>query len=149
MSMDGLQQAKLAICQAVNLEINRSVTYVSDQAQFGLSEYWQTSREVFRRLAGDCEDQAIVKAAVLWDQHGFSEYELTLAAGFVLADGPSGARFGHAVALWWSADDFLNPWVLDNGAVSLEVVRYSTIRERLDLWACCNRHEQWRLVRRP
>ena len=145
MSMDGLQQAKLAICQAVNLEINRSVTYVSDQAQFGRPEYWQTSREVLRSLAGDCEDQAIAKAALLWDRHGFSQYEMTLAAGFVLADGPSGARFGHAVALWWG--DPRDPWVLDNGAVSAEVVRYSAIRDRLDLVEACNRHETWRLLR--
>lgn len=130
--------ARLDTVRQINDLVNRERTYVSDQEQFGVPEHWQTTKELLGTPLGDCEDFAIDKARRLWDM-GFSEYEVVIAAGFVILE--SGGRSGHAVCLWF--EDPRDPWVLDN--MRPELLRYSAVRDRLDLWACCNRHEQWRL----
>ena len=142
--------AKLDIVRRVNAEINRLVVYLDDIRRWGLEEYWPTTGEALAMLDGrlapcaeDCDGQAIAKCALLWSGHGFSEAELTLAAGWVLA-GRSGGAEGHMVALFWESET--DPWVLDNGAVSEDVERLSYLPQ-LVLDVAFNRTQAWKINR--
>lgn len=48
--------------QAVNTYVNRSITYKSDGID---TDYWQYPEETLQKHTGDCEDYAILKAALL------------------------------------------------------------------------------------
>lgn len=45
----------------INTWTNRNVVFISDQAHWGVPDYWQTPRETLTTLTGDCEDYAIFK----------------------------------------------------------------------------------------
>ena len=45
-------------------------SYVSDEVQFGVAEYWQSADEILHRGQGDCEDYAIFAKAIL-EQNGY------------------------------------------------------------------------------
>ncbi|MEN9903827.1 MAG: hypothetical protein RLZZ555_392, partial [Pseudomonadota bacterium] len=47
--------------KAVNTFFNRRLRYSSDQAVWGMLEYWATPLEFMGRAEGDCEDFAIAK----------------------------------------------------------------------------------------
>lgn len=46
----------------VNSAVNETCTYVSDQEQFGVPEYWEDALKTHK---GDCEDAAIAKCHML------------------------------------------------------------------------------------
>ena len=58
---------------AVNKFFN-AITYITDQRNYGVSDYWQTPYELFER-GGDCEDYAIAKYISL-KRLGVSESEM-------------------------------------------------------------------------
>jgi predicted transglutaminase-like cysteine proteinase len=66
---------KLDQLQAVNDFVNRW-RYITDQQNYGRSDYWATPVEFFAR-AGDCEDYAIAKYVTL-RQLGFAAEDLRL-----------------------------------------------------------------------
>lgn len=49
----------------VNTAVNRLVSYRKDVDQYGTLDYWATPRETLKQRAGDCEDYAILKMALL------------------------------------------------------------------------------------
>lgn len=51
--------------KAVNLFFNRHMRFNSDQAVWGVPDYWATPLESLDKRAGDCEDYAIAKYASL------------------------------------------------------------------------------------
>jgi predicted transglutaminase-like cysteine proteinase len=50
-----------AMLDLVNRTVNGAMTYKSDQAVWGVGDYWATPVEMARKGAGDCEDFAIAK----------------------------------------------------------------------------------------
>ena len=75
---------------AVNHEMNKR-RYLSDQASWGVEDYWETPGEFIRRGSGDCEDFAIAKYLAL-RRLGWSPDVLRIAA-VVDVNG----NIGHAV----------------------------------------------------
>jgi predicted transglutaminase-like cysteine proteinase len=49
----------------VNSSINRLITYKSDMAVYGVTDYWATPSEILEHRAGDCEDYVILKMTAL------------------------------------------------------------------------------------
>ena len=54
-----------AIISAVNSWANAKIRYVEDRQLYGQADYWADARTTLRRRAGDCEDIAIAKMALL------------------------------------------------------------------------------------
>jgi hypothetical protein len=57
--------------------MKKNLHYVSDRAQFGEDEYWQTPEEMLKRKTGDCEDYALFAQAVL-QQMGYRAFILSV-----------------------------------------------------------------------
>jgi predicted transglutaminase-like cysteine proteinase len=51
--------------EAVNRAVNQAIRYVSDYEQHGVADLWSSPLETLASGAGDCEDYAIAKFAVL------------------------------------------------------------------------------------
>lgn len=51
--------------KAVNDAVNKYVTYTSDDALYGRSDYWASPIETLKTKRGDCEDYAILKYYLL------------------------------------------------------------------------------------
>jgi len=49
----------------VNSSINRLITYKTDMAVYGVTDYWATPSEILEHRAGDCEDYVILKMTAL------------------------------------------------------------------------------------
>lgn len=54
-----------AILSAINIWVNRSVAYKTDNALYNQRDYWATATETLDKRAGDCEDYAILKLQLL------------------------------------------------------------------------------------
>lgn len=57
----------LARLGEVNRAVNLAIRQLSDQAQYGAADYWSAPLMTLTSGAGDCEDYAILKMAVLRD----------------------------------------------------------------------------------
>lgn len=54
-----------ATLAAINSWANARIRYVEDRALYGQADYWADARTTLKRGAGDCEDIAVVKLALL------------------------------------------------------------------------------------
>ena len=54
-----------AVIAAVNSWANAKIRYVEDRQLYGQADYWADARATLKRRAGDCEDIAIAKMALL------------------------------------------------------------------------------------
>jgi len=54
-----------ALVAAINSWANARIRYVEDRQLYGQADYWADARTTLRRGAGDCEDIAVVKLALL------------------------------------------------------------------------------------
>lgn len=54
-----------ATLAAINSWANARIRYVEDRQLYGKADYWADARTTLRRGAGDCEDIAVVKLALL------------------------------------------------------------------------------------
>ena len=61
--------------EAVNRAVNQAIRYVSDYEQHGVADLWSSPLETLASGAGDCEDYAIAKFAMLLDA-GVAEKDL-------------------------------------------------------------------------
>ena len=95
---------------AVNRYVNARVRFVDDQVQFGKADVWSSAPATLKRGAGDCEDYAIAKMAML-RRAGFAERDLYLVIVRDLV-----RRSDHAV-LAVRAEGRM--YVLDNGTDAL------------------------------
>jgi predicted transglutaminase-like cysteine proteinase len=84
--------------QRINAQVNASVTYKTDLAQFEVPEFWQEAGKF-----GDCEDYALLKRKMLIDA-GFDRDKIHLCTCFV--DGA-----GHCVLL---VETDRGNYILDN-----------------------------------
>lgn len=61
----------------VNSTVNSAITYRTDKALWRKADYWATPAEIIGKQAGDCEDFAIAKMALL-RKAGFDQSQLQL-----------------------------------------------------------------------
>ena len=54
-----------ATIAAVNIWANAKIRYVEDRQLYGQADYWADAKSTLKRRAGDCEDIAIAKMALL------------------------------------------------------------------------------------
>lgn len=87
----GAGQPLLKKIEAVNVSVNRLVSYSKDADVHGKLDYWATPSEILASGKGDCEDYAILKLAAL-RQAGIKAESMTLV---VLRE--SRRNFYHAV----------------------------------------------------
>ncbi|MES0810624.1 transglutaminase-like cysteine peptidase [Roseibium sp. SCPC15] len=100
----------------VNYMVNRLLSYQEDSSLWKTGEYWASPVETLRHRAGDCEDYAILKYALLRDL-GVEDEDMRIV---VLRD--TAARQYHAVLSVRHKGKWL---ILDN--------RFSRIRFERDL----------------
>lgn len=91
--------------KAVNAQVNAYVAYRRDADTYGVIDYWATPQEILKRRAGDCEDYAILKMALLREL-GVAETDMAVV---VLRDERRGVY--HAVLSLRTASGHL---ILDN-----------------------------------
>lgn len=73
----------------------------------GYADYWQSARETLGRMAGDCEDKAILLVSLL-RAGNFSEGKVFVVMGKIHI---GGERRGHAWVVLYDGDG--KPWYLD------------------------------------
>lgn len=116
MSVDTIAQTHLTP-EALATFLRRAFTSTTDDALFGVPDYWQAPEEFLARRAGDCEDFALLAQAVLTRQ-GHDAFVLSLYR-------PGGS--GHTVCVVRQPGKFL---VFDEGR--LRAYRAATVEALLD-----------------
>ncbi|MDD2727759.1 transglutaminase-like cysteine peptidase [Malikia sp.] len=99
--------------QAVNQFFNRRLRFTTDQAAWGVSDYWATPIEFMRRSQGDCEEFAIAKYVSLLMLGVPSERLRLIYVRARLGSAASGNSEAHMV-LGYYADPTGEPLLLDN-----------------------------------
>ena len=94
-----------ATIAAVNSWANAKIRYVEDRQLFGQADYWADAKSTLRRRAGDCEDIAIAKMALLAGA-GVRREDMYLTIARDLA-----RNADHALLVVKSEGRF---WLLDN-----------------------------------
>ena len=94
-----------ATIAAVNSWANAKIRYVEDRQLFGQADYWADAKSTLRRRAGDCEDIAIAKMALLAGA-GVRRADMYLTIARDLA-----RNADHALLVVKSEGKF---WLLDN-----------------------------------
>ena len=94
-----------ATIAAVNSWANAKIRYVEDRELYGQADYWADARTTLRRRAGDCEDIAIAKMALLAGA-GVRREDMYLTIARDLA-----RNADHALLVVKSEGRF---WLLDN-----------------------------------
>lgn len=84
----------------VQRAVFEQIAYKEDRQLYGMEDYWATPNETLQRLAGDCEDVAILKLALL-QRLGIPPENMFLTVGYDLA-----LRSGHAVLVVRSGSRF-------------------------------------------
>lgn len=106
--------------RAVNRGVN-ALTYVSDTANWGQADYWETPREMFAQ-GGDCEGFALTKYFSL-RRLGFAEADLRIAIVWDAVD-----REQHAILLVRTDGGFV---VLDNKTADMAPMAATSERYQL------------------
>lgn len=94
-----------AVIAAVNSWANAKIRYVEDRQLYGQADYWADARTTLKRRAGDCEDIAVLKMALLAGA-GFRREDMYLTIARDLA-----RNADHALLVVKSEGKF---WLLDN-----------------------------------
>jgi len=96
--------------QGVNQFFNQRVTWQSDVAIYGVSDFWATPAETLGKGKGDCEDFTIAKYVSL--RHlGIPSEQLRLT--YVRLQRPAGRSQAHMVLAWYK-EPGATPLILDN-----------------------------------
>ncbi len=99
--------------KAVNTFFNRKLRYTSDQATWGVLEYWATPLEFMGRAEGDCEDFAIAKYISLLIL-GVPSEKLRLIYVRARFGGASSTNSEAHMVMGYYADPTGEPLILDN-----------------------------------
>ena len=65
LSAEGAGRSDRARVGLINRAVDRAISPISDEAQWGVADHWSAPFETIRSGRGDCEDYAIVKYAAL------------------------------------------------------------------------------------
>jgi hypothetical protein len=74
--LDVLAQ-RLSTPEKLESFMKKHFRFMSDRAQFGIEEYWQTPKELLTHSAGDCEDFALFAQAIL-SRNGYRVFLLSV-----------------------------------------------------------------------
>ena len=77
MTEEAKAKSGLALVGTVNRAVNLALRPMSDLAQYGVEDFWAAPLDSLARAAGDCEDYAIAKYAIL-RATGLAEGDLRL-----------------------------------------------------------------------
>lgn len=97
----------------VNQFFQNNVRFKSDQALWGVSDYWATPLETLGKGFGDCEDYAIAKYISLRFA-GIDDAKLRLIYVRARIGGPHSTVFEPHMVLGYYADPMAEPLILDN-----------------------------------
>ena len=116
--------------QRINSQVNASVTYKTDLAQFEVPEFWQEAGKF-----GDCEDYALLKRALLKEQ-GFDEDKIHLATCWINVKADD---TGHCVLI---VETDKGQFVLDNNLKDPVPLNFETVGYKY-LWNIIEREGKW------
>ncbi len=111
--IEAIAPTRAAKLRAVNLWVNRRISYVEDSALFGRADYWAGAKLTLALGKGDCEDFALLKMHMLAEM-GIAREDMVLTIARDLVK-----RQDHAVLLVKNKDggfvmlDNANDLVLD------------------------------------
>lgn len=84
-----------------------NIKYVSDNSQYGMSEYWSFPYQVIDTGKDDCESGAGLLASIMI-KNGIPSWKVRVSAGFV--DDKKGNKGGHAWVTYYCEEK--NKWVI-------------------------------------
>ena len=118
------------VAERINSQVNASVTYKTDLAQFEVPEFWQEAGKF-----GDCEDYALLKRAMLKEQ-GFDEDKIHIATCWINVKADD---TGHCVLI---VETDKGQFVLDNNLKDPVPLNFETVGYKY-LWNIIEREGKW------
>ena len=116
--------------QRINSQVNASVTYKTDLAQFEVPEFWQEAGKF-----GDCEDYALLKRALLKEQ-GFDAEKIHLATCWINVKADN---TGHCVLI---VETDKGQFILDNNLKDPVSLNFQAVDYRY-IWNIIERGGKW------
>ena len=116
--------------QRINSQVNASVTYKTDLAQFEVPEFWQEAGKF-----GDCEDYALLKRALLKEQ-GFDAEKIHLATCWINVKADD---TGHCVLI---VETDKGQFILDNNLKDPVSLNFQAVDYRY-IWNIIERGGKW------
>ena len=118
------------VAERINSQVNASVTYKTDLAQFEVPEFWQEAGKF-----GDCEDYALLKRALLKEQ-GFDAEKIHLATCWINVKADD---TGHCVLI---VETDKGQFVLDNNLKDPVPLNFEAVGYKY-LWNIIERGGKW------
>lgn len=123
-----------------------NIKYIGDNLSAGVVEYWQFPFETLRLRTGDCEDGALLIAALAVNS-GIPAFRLRVVAGFV-QPAPTAPQGGHAYVAYLRESD--NQWVAidwcylqdSNTPVALKPILKNNTAYK-NMWFTFNNENSW------
>lgn len=123
-----------------------NIKYIGDNLSAGVVEYWQFPFETLRLRTGDCEDGALLIAALAVNL-GIPAFRLRVVAGFV-QPAPTAPQGGHAYVAYLRESD--NQWVAidwcylqdSNTPVALKPILKNNTAYK-NMWFTFNNENSW------
>ena len=119
-----------SIAERINSDVNASVKYKTDLAQFEVPEFWQEAGKF-----GDCEDYALLKRELLKEQ-GFDAEKIHLATCWINVKADD---TGHCVLI---VETDKGQFVLDNNLKDPVPLNFETVGYKY-LWNIIEREGKW------
>jgi len=123
-----------------------NIKYIGDNLSAGVVEYWQFPFETLRLRTGDCEDGALLIAALAVNS-GIPAFRLRVVAGFV-QPAPTAPQGGHAYVAYLRESD--NQWVAidwcylqdSNTPIALKPILKNNTAYK-NMWFTFNNENSW------
>lgn len=119
-----------SVAQRINAQVNASVTYKTDLAQFEVPEFWQEAGKF-----GDCEDYALLKRELLKEQ-GFDAEKIHLATCWINVKADN---TGHCVLI---VETDKGQFILDNNLKDPVPLNFQTVGYKY-IWNIIERSGKW------
>jgi predicted transglutaminase-like cysteine proteinase len=110
--------SELEQLQRINVFFNQHIHFVSDQENWGVSDYWSTPLESLGKGRGDCEDYSIAKYAFL-RALGIPDARLKLTYVKAQIGGPDSEIYQAHMVLSYYEYPNSEPMILDNLIVDI------------------------------
>ena len=120
-----------SLAERINREVNASVTWMSDQQQFGIPEFWCEARSGF----DDCDGYALLKRELLKEQ-GFDAEKIHLATCWINV---KAIDTGHCVLI---VETDKGQFILDNNLKDPVPLNFESVGYKY-LWNIIERGGKW------
>ena len=123
----------------------QNVSYITDQKQYGVSEYWDFPFETLKTMKNDCESQSILLANLMLIS-GIPNWKIRIVAGYVF-EPISKRQVGHAYTVMF--DEETEKWkILDctfypNIKLIKDREEYKKEKMYQDIWFSFNNEFSW------